>query len=1369
MVNKSYQYGNAPDSGRGTKLLYALNAAAASLQRSARSEAEVLRAVSEQIRKLGLRGGLSLIDEKGENLVIRAFSLPGRVNKRLERITGLSKIIDGYKFRIAKIDIYQKVIECEKTVFVPESSVVVSQILPDEAAPFARIIVKILGSSPAIFSPLVSEGQVRGVLNVAGEGLSMNDVPAMEAFANHVAIALDNARLYEAEGKRAAELEAVRQASLGLTASLELHEVLNAILDNVIKLLPGVSNGHIFLYNSENGGRLTFGAALWADGIQAQAWSNPRPNGLTYTVARSGEATVVPDMRKHSLFADAPPDWTGAIAGLPLKIGPRVVGVMNISYSSPREFEDAELRLLRLLGDQAAIAIENARLYARAATEQRHLSLLYELGREVSASLDSDEILKGAITRTSQELEGIVGQAFLYLPTENRLSMRYIYGRSENCLSEFEEKQVIRPGLGLVGWVAQNHQAVNAPNVKEDHRWLEFPGIDDDIRSAICAPILAGDSLLGVLSVLHVQEMAFSNDQLTLLQAICQEVGLALSNAAQYQAIQRRLAEKTLIQNLAQIFNQRLEVQVLLDEVVVQLAHRLGYSQVEILLVEGESLVQRAYYGVMPPWDSLLLTQGIVGRVARTGIAALVTDVSQDSDYLQCYTSTVSELVVPIFHGTVVVGVINIESQDVGQLSLQDRDFVEVLAGQISIALESAVLYERVRNHAEELEHTVAQRTAELVELNELSHEIGYALSYEELLRLLLSHLRNAVQSELVAGGLFIEGNHILAVDADRSITPIVLDKLKSDYLELLPVHERYIDKKDNANFEIFTQAGTNGNDTSIEKLTSLIHAPIMSAGDLVGLLVAGNENGNEFGREQERLLDTFANHASNAIQSMAAKLAAEQKRLESLVEHLPVGVLLLDSDYRLLVANPLGRMILSVLNEGVEDSQISHLGSKAIEDLIAEHNDNSPIDIALDGPTHRIFEAQARPVLREKHQWVVTLREVTRERENQARIHMQDRLATVGQLAAGIAHDFNNIMAAILVYADLLSQEPKLPPISRDRISIIQQQVHRAASLIRQILDFSRRSVMEQSPLALLPFMKEFEKMLRRVMPETIDLDLSYQGENYVVRADPTRLQQVFMNLAVNARDAMPNGGLLSFELDRFYLRSGEPPPISDMVPGEWVRISVKDTGVGISPENLPHMFEPFFTTKSAGEGTGLGLAQVYGIIKQHGGYIKVQSQLGKGTRFTIYIPPLPTSLEEDDIPEPQTRFDGVGVTALVVEDDRATLEALRALLDAHNYNVLTALNGVEALERIDDTQESISLVVSDVVMPEMGGVDLYRVLQERWPHIKILFVTGHPLEGENQSLLERGDVHWLQKPFSVREFSYAVNSLMGDEKVVL
>lgn len=1368
MVKKSYQHAQALDDVQGTNLLYALNSAAALLQQSARSEADVLRAVREQITGLGLRGGLSLIDDKGENLVVRTIALPDRVSKNLERMTGLRDIIEGYEFRISNSEVYQKVIDRGQTVFVQESGQVVSQIMPGQVSKFVRITNRILGSSPAIFSPLISEGSVRGVLNVVGKELTISDIPAMEAFANHIAIALENARLYEAEGKRAAELEAVRQASLGLTSSLELHEVLNAILENVINLLPDVRNGHIFLYNSENGGRLKFGAALWADGVQTQVWGNPRPKGLTYTVARTGQAIVVSDMRKHPLFADAPPDWTGAIVGLPLKIGDRVVGVMNVSYSTVREHNDDEIRLLRLLGDQAAIAIENARLYERVATEQHHLGLLYELGRDVSTTLDPDEILKIAIIRTCKELNGIVGQAYLFQDIENRLSLRYVFGLPEIIQPEIEETHEIRLGDGLVGWVAKNHQAVNISNVSEDDRWTDDPGMDD-VQSAICAPILAGDQFMGVLAVLHVEDKAFSESQLTLLQAICQEVGLALNNAAQYQSIQRRLARETLIQSLAQIFNQRLGVQVLLDEVANQLGQRLGYSRVEILLVEEEYLVQKACFGFEPICDRLLLTRGIVGRVAQSGSAALVTDVRQDPDYIPYFTNTVAELVVPIFHGQVVVGVINIESQEDGQLSKHDRDFIEVLAGQISIALENAVLYERVRNHAEELENTVAQRTAELIELNELSHEIGNANSYEQLLRLLLTRLRNAVQCEMVAGGLFNGGNHLLVVDADRVVTPSVLNKLKSAYLELVPENGRYRDHIEETKVEIVSQKGANGNDRSIKRLTKLIHARVKLGGDVVGLLVAGSDNGDRLGGEQERLLDTFANHASTAVQNMAAKIEAEQKRFESLVKHLPVGVLLLDSDYKLLIANPLGKKILSELNGNHKLDQIRDLGSKTINDLIATHDNGSCVDIILEEPVTRIFEAQARLVLREKPQWVVTLREVTEERENQARILMQDRLATVGQLAAGIAHDFNNIMAAILVYADLLSQDPNLPPVSRDRISIIQKQVHRSASLIRQILDFSRRSVMEQSPLALLPFMKEFEKMLRRVMPETIELNLSYEEENYIIRADPTRLQQVFMNLAVNARDAMPDGGRLRFALDICQIRPGETPPVADMPPGDWIQIVVSDTGVGISSEDLPHMFEPFFTTKQAGEGTGLGLAQVYGIVKQHDGHIKVKSQEGKGTEFTIYLPPLPTTLVEDDFPEPQSRFDGVGDTVLVVEDDDATLEALRALLDAHNYNVLTALNGVEAMEQIEKAQDDISLVISDVVMPEMGGVDLYRRLQKQWPNIKILFITGHPMEGENQALLERGDVHWLQKPFSVREFSRAVASLMGDEKVVV
>jgi CheY-like chemotaxis protein len=352
--------------------------------------------------------------------------------------------------------------------------------------------------------------------------------------------------------------------------------------------------------------------------------------------------------------------------------------------------------------------------------------------------------------------------------------------------------------------------------------------------------------------------------------------------------------------------------------------------------------------------------------------------------------------------------------------------------------------------------------------------------------------------------------------------------------------------------------------------------------------------------------------------------------------------------------------------------------------------------------------------------------------------------------------------MAAILVYTDLLSNDPEIPPSSRDRLKIIEQQVQRAASLIRQILDFSRRSVMEQSDLDLLPFVKELDKMLRRVLPETIQLELSYRAGNYLVHADPTRLQQAIMNLALNARDAMPNGGLLHFELNRIMVTPNQKPPMAEMRPGEWVRIIVKDMGVGIRTDHLPRIFEPFFTTKPVGQGTGLGLAQVYGIIKQHDGFIDVKTKVGHGTSFIIYLPALDEPKIQIEAPETRVRLNGVGKTVLVVEDDPATREALQALLEAHQYQVETARNGLEAMQIIESTSRGIDLVVSDVVMPIMGGVALYKNIRERWPELKVLLVTGHPLEGENQEMLEKGKVNWLQKPFSAQAFNQAVFALL-------
>jgi signal transduction histidine kinase/GAF domain-containing protein len=1007
----------------------------------------------------------------------------------------------------------------------------------------------------------------------------------------------------------------------------------------------------------------------------------------------------------------------------------------------------------------SSIKSENARSLE---DERRHLSLLYDISRELISSLDPNEILDRAISLICQGLEGKVGQAYLYMATEKRLVVQSIYGGPKETLQQLNTWLKLQPDQGLANWVAKNRQSVCVSEVSQDPRWYDIPGIDDDVHSTISAPIINNDNLLGVLAVMHQTPGFFSAEHQELMQAICQEVGLALINASRYQQAQRQLAEITLIQDLAQTFNQRLEPQVLLDEIVAQLAKKFGYPQIRIFLLEGNSLILKAIHGPHPPKDSYPKELGIIGRVACTGQVAFVPDVTQDPDYQACIHESVSELAVPIFQGKNVVGVINIECDQPDRLNDQDCNILQVLAGQISVALENANLYERVRRHAEDLEHTVLQRTAELTELYELSQEIGYCLSFEELMQLLLNHLLSAVTSEFVVGCLSAGNYRSFQIATNRPISSRVIDEVHTFCKHVLTSKDGINFGIEPAQIELIRGNAYQEASPALQEVGALIHTRVYLDEQIVGLIMAGSEFPTAFGAEADRLLNTFANQATAAVQRLAAVFTAQQKHLENLVEHMPVGTVLLDGDFNVLVANPLGREILSVLNPVSDGKGLTYLGACSLQELIAHQNDPVPVEIILDSPIRRYFGAQIRSVRQDFHQWVLTVQEVTQEREKQARIQSQERLATVGQLAAGIAHDFNNIMAAILVYADLLRFDTNIPVSSREKLNIIQQQVQRAASLIRQILDFSRRSIMDPSDFDLLPFIKELDKLLGRVLPETIRLELKYQPTTYWVNADPTRLQQVFINLALNARDAMPAGGVLHFELNRFHLGASTARPFPNMPTGEWIRIAVMDSGAGISPEVREHIFEPFFTTKPAGQGTGLGLAQVYGIVKQHDGYIDVQSQEGEGTSFIIYLPALDRPEPLEPPYETLSIIDGFGETVLVVEDDRATREAIQAMLQAQNYNVFAATNGAEALSYCEQAEVPISLVVSDVVMPQMGGMALYHNLQERWPNIKMLFVTGHPMESENQSMLEKGNVHWLQKPFSIRDFNQAVKDLM-------
>jgi signal transduction histidine kinase len=383
--------------------------------------------------------------------------------------------------------------------------------------------------------------------------------------------------------------------------------------------------------------------------------------------------------------------------------------------------------------------------------------------------------------------------------------------------------------------------------------------------------------------------------------------------------------------------------------------------------------------------------------------------------------------------------------------------------------------------------------------------------------------------------------------------------------------------------------------------------------------------------------------------------------------------------------------------------------------------------------------------------------------KETQQQLVQQERLAAVGQLAAGIAHDFNNILAVIVLYSQLLQRTANLSHVDQTRVQTIVEQGERATGLIQQILDFSRKSIIERRPLSLPPFLDNIEKLLKRTLPETIQVSVLYDNGTYEIRADQTSIQQLLMNLAVNARDAMPNGGTLQFLLESLIIQPGKKPPVPEMHAGEWIVIHVKDSGSGMSPEVQKKVFEPFFTTKEPGKGTGLGLAQAYGIVRQHEGFIHCESQQGLGTEFFVYFPVF--NLADDDDVERKTAVSkGSGQTVLVVEDNPAALTVIEEILHMLNYKVLVAENGEKALSVLAQTHD-VAVVLSDVVMPEMGGFALYKKISASYPQVKIVLMSGYTRELEQPFWSANQEVAWLRKPFSIESLAETMRQTLSEE----
>ena len=379
-------------------------------------------------------------------------------------------------------------------------------------------------------------------------------------------------------------------------------------------------------------------------------------------------------------------------------------------------------------------------------------------------------------------------------------------------------------------------------------------------------------------------------------------------------------------------------------------------------------------------------------------------------------------------------------------------------------------------------------------------------------------------------------------------------------------------------------------------------------------------------------------------------------------------------------------------------------------------------------------------------------------------------RLQAVGQLAGGIAHDFNNLLTAMIGFCDLLLLRHRPGDQSFADVMQIRQNANRAAGLVRQLLAYSRRQTLQPRVISLSEVLAELAHLLRRLIGVNIDLKFEHGRDLYPVLADQGQLEQVVINLAVNARDAMPEGGTLTIRTANVTLAhpltgTGEVVPA-----GDYVRIEVSDTGIGIPPDIIDRIFEPFFSTKPVGAGTGLGLATVYGIVKQSGGYVAIESAPGKGTTFTIYLPrhaERVVSLMRRDGEEEPRDLTGAGTILLVEDEDAVRLFSARALRNK-GYKVIEARSGRAALDIMSQSVEQIDLLITDVVMPEIDGPALAREVRSQRPDLRVIFISGYA-ESAFRSQADGVPMNFLAKPFSLKQLAGKVKDVMqgGGEDV--